>query len=233
MPTQYVRFTGAADPHASRVRHALRTRPEVRPRVRARLAAAAALATTSSPRSSPPLPPRRRTLTFPPRPRPPSVRAYPRVDDIRVNDQNPGLRDYEASALRLLDKLTNGMAVEINESGTALKYKPGIVTGGRRISHDCGGSRGIGYFLEMVLCVCLFAKKAVDVTLTGITNDEAEISVDTFAPSPSPSSSDSSVSGELSLQIVKRGAAPGAGGRSAQAPIARELKTIDWTDGDW
>jgi hypothetical protein len=41
------------------------------------------------------------------------------VDDIRVNDQNPGLRDYEASLLRLLDKLSNGMAVEINESGTA------------------------------------------------------------------------------------------------------------------
>ena len=53
-----------------------------------------------------------------------------------MNDQNPGLRDYEASLLRLLDKLTNGMAVEINESGTALKYKPGIVTGGRAWAPD-------------------------------------------------------------------------------------------------
>ena len=132
----------------------------------------------------------------------------PRVDDIRVNDQNPGLRDYEASALRLLDKLTNGMAVEINESGTALKYKPGIVTGGRRISHDCGGSRGIGYFLEMVLCVCLFAKKAVDVTLTGATNDEAEISVDTFRTVTLPIlKRQFGVEEGLSLQIVKRGAA--------------------------
>ena len=156
----------------------------------------------------------------------------PRVDDIRVNDQNPGLRDYEASALRLLDKLTNGMAVEINESGTALKYKPGIVTGGRRISHDCGGSRGIGYFLEMVLCVCLFAKKAVDVTLTGITNDEAEISVDTFRTVTLPIlKRQFGVEEGLSLQIVKRGAAPGAGGEiQLKLPIARELKTIDWTD---
>ena len=154
------------------------------------------------------------------------------MDDIRVNDQNPGLRDYEASALRLLDKLTNGMAVEINESGTALKYKPGIVTGGRRISHDCGGSRGIGYFLEMVLCVCLFAKKAVDVTLTGATNDEAEISVDTFRTVTLPIlKRQFGVEEGLSLQIVKRGAAPGAGGEiQLKLPIARELKTIDWTD---
>jgi RNA 3'-terminal phosphate cyclase len=34
----------------------------------------------------------------------------------------------------------------------ALKYKPGIVTGGRRIQHDCGASRGMGYFLEVGLC---------------------------------------------------------------------------------
>jgi len=59
------------------------------------------------------------------------------------------------------------LEVEINESGTALKYKPGIVTGGRRISHDCGSARGIGYFLEVVLCVALFAKKPVDIFLTG------------------------------------------------------------------
>jgi RNA 3'-terminal phosphate cyclase-like protein len=32
------------------------------------------------------------------------------VDDIRASDQNPGLRDYEASLLRLLDKLSNGLA---------------------------------------------------------------------------------------------------------------------------
>ena len=155
------------------------------------------------------------------------------MDDIRANDENPGLRDYEASALRLLDKLTNGMAVEINESGTALKYKPGIVTGGRRIRHDCGSSRGIGYFLEMVLCVGLFAKKPVDVTLVGVTNDDAEISVDTFRAVTLPIlKRQFGVEEGLALQIVRRSA--DAGGQTGEIqlklPIARELKTIDWTD---
>ena len=174
-------------------------RARARPRVATVSPPPPPLATTSRrallPAPSPPRPPRR--STFPPRPRPPSVRARssPRVDDIRVNDQNPGLRDYEASALRLLDKLTNGMAVEINESGTALKYKPGVVTGGRRISHDCGGSRGIGYFLEMVLCV-------VSLRQEGCGCDPHRRSPTTrrrypstrFAPSRSRSSSDSSAS---------------------------------------
>ena len=155
-----------------------------------------------------------------------------RVDDIRVTDQNPGIRDYEASLLRLLDKLSNGMAVEINESGTALKYKPGIVTGGRRITHDCGVSRGMGYFLEVVLTVALFAKKAVDVTLTGITNDEAELSVDTFRTVTLPMlKRQFGIEEGLSLQIVKRGCAPGGGGEiQLKLPIAKELKNIDWTD---
>ena len=154
------------------------------------------------------------------------------MDDIRAKDQNPGLRDYEASLLRLLDKLTNGMAVEINESGTALKYKPGVVVGGRRVAHDCGGGRAVGYFLEPVLLVSLFAKKPLDLTLTGITNDEAEVSVDTFRTVTLPMlKRQFGLEEGLSLQIARRGAPPNAGGEIAlKLPILKELKTIDWTD---
>lgn len=40
-----------------------------------------------------------------------------RISKIRAEDQNPGLRDFEASLLRLLEKITNGCVVEINETG--------------------------------------------------------------------------------------------------------------------
>ena len=40
-----------------------------------------------------------------------------RIDDIRARDEYPGLRDYEASLLRLVEKVTNGCIVEINETG--------------------------------------------------------------------------------------------------------------------
>lgn len=40
-----------------------------------------------------------------------------RIDQIRADDESPGLRDYEASLLRLLEKVTDGCVIEINETG--------------------------------------------------------------------------------------------------------------------
>ena len=77
-----------------------------------------------------------------------------------MDDAAPGLREHEASLLRLLEKVTNGTVVEINETGTRLRYAPGVVTGGAGREHDCGTARSIGYFLEPLVCLALFAKKA-------------------------------------------------------------------------
>ena len=52
--------------------------------------------------------------------------------------------DYEASFLRLLEKVTNGCRIRINETGTEVHYVPGFVSGGAGLKHDCPPSRGIG-----------------------------------------------------------------------------------------
>ena len=44
-------------------------------------------------------------------------------------------------------------------AGTTLRYKPGIVTGGPGLVHDCGTSRAIGWFLEPLAVIALFGKK--------------------------------------------------------------------------
>ena len=59
---------------------------------------------------------------------------------LRENEDQPGLTDYEASFLRLLDKLCNGTRVDINHTGTVVKYKPGLLIGGK-VTHDCPPSR--------------------------------------------------------------------------------------------
>lgn len=45
--------------------------------------------------------------------------------------------------------------VEINETGTTLKLKPGYVTGGR-VTHDCGTTRSLGWFIEGLMPLALF-----------------------------------------------------------------------------
>lgn len=75
-----------------------------------------------------------------------------RIVDIRSSDSDPGLRGYEISLIRLLDKLTNGTKIEINESGTAIYYRPGLLDGGS-VQHNCNVERGIGkvYLLDVDL----------------------------------------------------------------------------------
>ena len=44
-------------------------------------------------------------------------------------------------------------------AGTTLRYRPGLILGGGGLVHDCGTARGIGYFLEPLLLLALFAGK--------------------------------------------------------------------------
>lgn len=80
-----------------------------------------------------------------------------RISNIRDEDEDPGLKDFEANFLRLLEKVSNGSSIEINITGTALTYTPGFIMGGY-IEHDCGTTRSIGWFLEALVALAPFAK---------------------------------------------------------------------------
>ena len=60
--------------------------------------------------------------------------------------------EFEASFIRLLDKITNGSKIEVNETGTAVHYEPGLLYGGK-IEHDCNTQRSISYYLEPLLAL--------------------------------------------------------------------------------
>ncbi|PNH12636.1 putative RNA 3'-terminal phosphate cyclase-like protein [Tetrabaena socialis] len=156
-----------------------------------------------------------------------------RIDDIRAADpESPGLRDFEASFLRLLEKLTNGCAVEINETGTSLRYRPGVVVCGSGLSHECGGARSIGYFLEPLLLLGLFGKKPLTITLRGITNDATDPGVDTFRTVTLPLLRKAlGLEDGLELRVVSRGAAPGGGGEVVlRVPLVKQLGAVKMED---
>lgn len=134
------------------------------------------------------------------------------VSEIRPHDEHPGLRDYEASFVRMLDKLTDGSEINIDETGTTLRYKPGQIIGGDGLVHNCPPSRGLTYFLEGLLLLAPLAKRPVSIKLRGVTNGGPDPSCDTFRTATLPLLGKFGLSEGLMFKILKRGAQPGGGG---------------------
>lgn len=145
-----------------------------------------------------------------------------RITDIRARDDIPGLREFEVSLIRLLDKVTNGTVVELNEAGTALYFQPGLLYGGK-VDHLCSVQRGIGkneiiyisqiyfmmflgYYLEALLMLGFFCKQPLHATLQGITSNNIDPSVDLIKTSMLQTLKKFVIDDEgLDIKICKRG----------------------------
>ena len=104
------------------------------------------------------------------------------ISNIRSNSINPGLTEYEISFLKLIEKITNGTHIEISKTGTILKFYPGVITNnyGEIFEFQCDNSRCLSYYLEGIIPVSLYGKESLQMILKGITNNEEDLSCDTF-----------------------------------------------------
>lgn len=156
----------------------------------------------------------------------------------------PGLLPHEASFLRLLDSMTNGTSVEINSTGTQLRFVPGILTGGRiEIPHKCPTSKSIGWFLEGILPLAPFGKEALDIVFDGITDGMTHLdpSPDYIATAIIPlyrlfgigkvEDEEGNGSNAIQCKVIRRGAAPMGHGRvHFVCPIVQETLPIDFVE---
>lgn len=60
-------------------------------------------------------------------------------------------------------------------AGTSLRYKPGVIVCGGGLVHDCGTSRAIGYYLEALVLLALFAKKVRPMITTHLLTKPSEL----------------------------------------------------------
>lgn len=100
-----------------------------------------------------------------------------KITDIRKLDDEPGLKEFEISLIKLLDKVTNGTVVDIDKTGTSVFFQPGLLFGGT-IEHACSLQRGLGYYLEALVMLGLFCKEPLNATLKGVTSNNIDPSVD-------------------------------------------------------
>src|SRR5579871_4494174 len=153
-----------------------------------------------------------------------------RISKIRSSSSfiEPGLAPHEVSFLRLLESITNGSHIEFSYTGTALAYKPGLITGcvagyGANISgvlrHELPDNctRGISYFLIPLCLLAPFSKAPVKVIFTGpgcITSatPAGDISVDTVRTAILPLYSHFGIQNKLEIRVMQR-SHPGPDGR--------------------
>nr|ACO15044.1 RNA 3-terminal phosphate cyclase-like protein [Caligus clemensi] len=154
-----------------------------------------------------------------------------RIRNIRSDEDFPGLKEFEANLIRLFDKLTNGSKFEVSETGTALTYHPGLLTGGSFVHETCP-LRGIGYYMEPLLLLGLFCKNPLEVTFKGVTNHPSDPSPDLIRSSALPVLKKFLlIDHGIEIKIQKRGAYPKGGGQVLfKLPIRKSIRSIQSVD---
>ena len=155
------------------------------------------------------------------------------VKDIRSQDENPGLSDYEMSLLKLLEKVTNGSVVNINKTGTRLIFRPGMIdcNEGLPIEHDCHLARNLTYYLEVVVPLAVFGKTILNLTLKGNTDDNLDQSIDCFKNAWQHLLKIFAAEGSLDITVQKRGFAPlGGGVVQIMQRFAKKLESVSMVD---
>ncbi len=156
-----------------------------------------------------------------------------KITKIRTNDINPGLSQYEVSFLKLIETITNGTLIELSKTGTVLKFTPGVITNnyGDMIEFPCDNSRCLTYYLEGIVPIAMYGKESLNITLTGVTNDTNDISVDTFKSVTAALIQKMVLGDKVEFEIKRRGMFPlGNGCVRFRCPIVTFLNCFDWID---
>lgn len=153
------------------------------------------------------------------------------IDQIRPDDSEDNIKDYELNLLELVKKITSGTKVIVSEF--KIQVNPGTIIGGE-VLHDCDLARSISYYLEVLLALAPFCKQPLQAKLNGVTNDDLDPNVDALKASAIPLLKKfvGDVEGtKLDIKISARGFKPEGGGTvTLTCPVVRQLHPLQITN---
>ncbi|KAF8822371.1 18S rRna biogenesis protein RCL1 protein [Cardiosporidium cionae] len=158
-----------------------------------------------------------------------------KITDIRSASDSPGLRPFEINLLRLLDRISDGMRLKVDATGTEVFYQPGLLIGSALdlppLLHNCGTDRSMTYFLEALLLLGPFCKHPLEIKFKGVTHGGEDISIDTFRNVTLPLMKRLGLPEGFYLRIITRGAAPEGGGEVVfRSPKVEKIQPFTWLD---
>ena len=94
-----------------------------------------------------------------------------------------------------------------------MTFDPGLLHGGK-VEHDCNLERGLGYFLELLMCLAPYCKHPLEATLRGVTNSPDDASPELLRNSGlNIIKTFFRVEENIELKLSKRGCRPLGGGQ--------------------
>lgn len=153
------------------------------------------------------------------------------ISNLQRDSSDYGLTDYEMSFLNLINEITEKTKIKINETGDTLWFTPGIITNnyGKEIQFNCDKSRCLSYYCEGLIPIALYGKERLVISLTGITNNDIDNSVDSFKSSTCSLIQKLVEGDKVVFNIKKRGLFPtGNGEVYFECPIITHLNPFDW-----
>lgn len=150
--------------------------------------------------------------------------------ELTISYASGKVENHEVGFLKLVTMLTDDTTVRVSPDGRRVQMRPGMIRGGN-VEFACPCSRGIGYYIEPLLVALPFAKFLTQLTLTGVTNDNTALSVDTLADVTLKQIAWFGFEpADLRLSITARGFRPLGGGRVVLTikPL-RHISSVDFS----
>lgn len=137
---------------------------------------------------------------------------------------------FELLFVELLLRVTRGSRAVFSRGQRRVDFAPGSVEGAAGpLRFDCGQQRAVGYFLEPLLLLLLFARAPSELELAGLTNDSVDVDVDRLKDGLLPLL-ERCAQGRfaLELRVLRRGFRPDGAGLVALTarPLARALPPL-------
>lgn len=102
------------------------------------------------------------------------------IEFIHINIDD--LKEFQLSFINLICEITNGSTFTIDRIGSNIKFIPGIITNknGEYFEFICDNERALSYYIEILFFISIFGKSMLYCKLIGITNNDIDITIDSF-----------------------------------------------------
>ncbi|MDI6884168.1 MAG: RNA 3'-terminal phosphate cyclase [Hadesarchaea archaeon] len=131
------------------------------------------------------------------------------IFNVRAKRKKPGLQPQHLRGVEALAKLTNARVEGMELNSTELVFEPGAIEGGR-YHVDIGTAGSTTLILQILMPAATFARKPIEVEITGGTDNPMAIPIDFLKNVTMPTLQKMGYQGEV--ECVRRGHYPRGGG---------------------